>query len=208
MKESFKKKNEKKAEKEKDELTPKFTSALLFAAALPHSYFLYPIIWADPCSDVFFRAFEMSVTWIASLNALEGAAGIALGYIDYKTITGNTKDLIDGMRKKRLAFAKFAFIMAILTLFLIDTPSPNAVLPLIIGSAWTTLKIGTQISFKLTPDQFFVPRTFLAMYNLAFLIGIWYKLRRARDEKLNLEFSFFQRVEGIMVNMKNIMQDF
>jgi hypothetical protein len=37
------------------------------------------------------------------------------------------------MRKKRLAFAKFSFIMAILALCLLDKPSPNAVAPLIVG---------------------------------------------------------------------------
>jgi hypothetical protein len=47
------------------------------------------------------------------------------------------------MRKKRLAFAKFSFIMAIGTLMLLDTPSPNAVVPLIIGQGWSTLKMGT-----------------------------------------------------------------
>ena len=30
------------------------------------------------------------MTWIASLSALEGAAGIALGYLDYKVVTGNS----------------------------------------------------------------------------------------------------------------------
>jgi hypothetical protein len=37
------------------------------------------------------------------------------------------------MRKKRLAFAKFSFVMAIGALLLIDKPSQNAVVPLIIG---------------------------------------------------------------------------
>jgi len=52
------------------------------------------------------------------------------------------------MRKKRLAFAKFAFMMAIGCLFMIDKPSPNCVVPLIIGSIYNAMKIGTQIGFN------------------------------------------------------------
>lgn len=44
---------------------------MIFGAAIPHSLLLYPMIWNDPCSDMFFEAFEFSVAWIASLNALE-----------------------------------------------------------------------------------------------------------------------------------------
>ena len=29
------------------------------------------MIWNDACSDAFFMAFEVSLTWIACLNALE-----------------------------------------------------------------------------------------------------------------------------------------
>jgi hypothetical protein len=29
------------------------------------------MIWNDACSDAFFMAFEVSVTWVACLNALE-----------------------------------------------------------------------------------------------------------------------------------------
>lgn len=47
------------------------------------------------------------------------------------------------MRKKRLAFAKLSFIMAVVALFFIDKPSPNSVLPLIIANIYTTAKIGT-----------------------------------------------------------------
>jgi hypothetical protein len=45
------------------------------------------------------------------------------------------------------------------------------------------------------------------LYNLAFLIAIWYKLRQARREKLEMEFTFYQRVEGIMLRMSNIFND-
>jgi hypothetical protein len=81
------------------------------------------------------------------------------------------------MRKKRLAFAKFAFMMAVLGIFLVDKPSPNCVFPLIMGCIWNAMKLGTQIGYNLTPDRFFTPRTFLSIYNVVFLILIWYKLR-------------------------------
>jgi len=118
-------------------------SALLFACAIPHTYLLYPIIWSDPCSDTFFWAFEASMTWIAGLNAMEGAAGVSLGYIDYRSKHGNTEELNLAMRKKRMAFAKFAFIMAVVAMFMLDQPTPNCVFPLIMASGWTTLKMGT-----------------------------------------------------------------
>ena len=161
-------------------MTPMFVSASIFGCAVPHSVLLYGMIWADPCSDIFFSNFELAMTWIASLNALEGSAGVALGYLDYKVKTGNSKDLIIAMRKKRLAFAKFSFFMAISGLFLLDTPSANAVVPFIIGAGWNTMKMGTQIGYNMTPERFFIPRTFLSMYNLVFLLLIWYKLRQAR----------------------------
>jgi hypothetical protein len=44
---------------------------MIFSAAIPHSMLLYPMIWNDACSDAFFMAFEVSVTWVACLNALE-----------------------------------------------------------------------------------------------------------------------------------------
>ena len=81
------------------------------------------------------------------------------------------------MRKKRLAFTKFAFVLAVVALVLVDKPTPNCVAPLIIGSIWNAMKLGTQIGYNLTPDKFFVARTFLSFYNLAFLIAVWYKLR-------------------------------
>lgn len=165
------------------------------------------MIWNDACSDAFFMAFEISLTWVACLNALEGAAACGLGYIDYKTKSGNEPELIYAMRKKRLAFTKFAFIMAISALLLVDTPTANCVFPLIISSIWNTMKLGTQIGYNLTPERFFQARTFLSMYNLVFLLLIWYKLRQSRKDKLELEFTFYQRVEGIMLRMTDIFND-
>jgi len=117
------------------------------------------------------------MSWIAGLSALEGAAACALGYIDYKVKTGNEASLVLAMRKKRLAFAKFSFIMAIGALLLIDKPSPNAVVPLIIGQGWSAMKLGTQIGYNLTPEKFYMGRTFISIYNLVFLVLVWYKLR-------------------------------
>ena len=138
------------------------------------------------------------MTWIASLSALEGAAGIALGYLDYKVVTGNSQDLIVAMRKKRLAFAKFSFMMAIGALLLIDKPSPNCVVPLIIGQGYTAMKMGTQIGYNLTPDRFYLGRQFISMYNLVLLFALWYKLRQARRQKMDLEYMFFKRTENII----------
>ena len=45
------------------------------------------------------------------------------------------------------------------------------------------------------------------MYNLVFLLLIWYKLRQSRKDKLELEFTFYQRVEGIMLRMNDIFND-
>ena len=127
-----------------DEQTPIFVSALTFAACAPQSLLAYQMVWNDACSDAFLMSAEMAIGWIAIINALEGAAGVALGYIDYK-IKGNEggERLLIDFRKKRLAFAKFSFIMSIGTLFLLDGPSGNAVLPLIIGCGWNTVKMDT-----------------------------------------------------------------
>lgn len=116
--------------------------------------------------------------WIAACAALEGSAAVALGYIDYNVKTNNPPDLILAMRKKRLAFGKFAFIMSSGALLLIDKPSPNAVAPMIIGQAFTTLKLGTAMGFNLTPERFFYGRLFVAFYNFSLLFLIWYKLRQ------------------------------
>lgn len=142
--------------------------------------------------------------WIAALSALEGAAGCALGYIDYKVKVGNPQDLILAMRKKRLAFAKFSFVMAVGALLLIDKPSPNAVFPLIVGQTYSAMKLGTQIGYNLTPERFFLGRTFISFYNLAILCAIWFKLRQARREKMDLEFGFFKRSENIMDTMESV----
>ena len=48
--------------------------------------------------------------------------------------------------------------------------------------------MGTQMSYNLTPDRFFMPRTFISMYNLVLLLSIWYKLREARYQKVRLEY--------------------
>jgi hypothetical protein len=83
------------------------------------------------------------MNWMATVAALEGAAACGLGYIDYGTVHGNSQELILAMRKKRLAFAKLSFIMAIVALCMIDKPSPNSVAPLIVGQIYTSMKLGT-----------------------------------------------------------------
>ena len=122
----------------------------------------------------------MAITWIASVHALDGAAAVGLGYIDYNLVYQNPKDLIEDMRKKRLAFAKFSFIMAVICLLMIDKPTKHSVFPLIVGQLYSTMKIGTQVAYNLTPDKFFKSRTMLGMYNLVFLIAIWYKASQSR----------------------------
>ena len=151
---------------------------MIFGAAVPQTVLAYAMVWSDPCSDVFLQSAEMAIGWIATTNALEGAAGVGLGYIDYKLKRndGGEKLLVD-MRKKRLAFAKFSFMMAIWSLFLLDGPTANCVFPLIVGCGWNTLKMGTQIGYNLTPERFYLPRTFLSFYNLIFLFIVWYKMR-------------------------------
>ena len=57
------------------------------------------------------------------------------------------------------------------------------------------MKIGTQIGFNLTPEKFFMGRTMLSVYNLLFLLAIWYKLRKAREQKVDLEYRYFCRVD-------------
>ena len=50
-------------------------------------------------------------------------------------------------------------------------------------------------------------RTMLSVYNLSFLLIIWYKLRKAREQKLDLEYGFFMRVDEVMARMSNIFKD-
>ena len=81
------------------------------------------------------------------------------------------------MRKKRLAFAKFSFMMAVLALLMLEKPSPNVVAPMLIGQVYSGMKLGTQIGYNTTPEKFFMMRTFVSIYNVAFLFAIWYKVR-------------------------------
>lgn len=87
------------------------------------------------------------------------------------------------MRKKRLAFAKFPFIMAVLALTMVDQPSPWSVLPLLVGQVYSGIKLGTQVTYGFTPDKFYLPRTFLSLYNCVFLVAVWYSVFKARREK-------------------------
>lgn len=158
------------------------------------------MIWADPCSDVFFMCFEISVGWIAIQQALESSAYVGLGYLDYQLRHHKDESLIYTMRRKRLAFGKFAMITSMSSLMMLDPVSGNCLIPLIFGNLWTTMKMSTQIGYSLTPDRFFTPRIYIAIYNLLFLLLIWKKLRNGKEDKRHLEFEFFQRVEGIMLN--------
>ncbi len=144
---------------------------------------LYPMIWADPCSDMFFTCFELSIGWIASIQALESAAYVGLGYLDFQVRHHKDDKLTYAMRRKRLAFAKFSFITSISTLLMLDPVSGNCMLPLLVGSIWTAMKVGTQVGYNLTPDKFFMPRIFIAVYNILFILAIWIKLRAAKEEK-------------------------
>ena len=76
------------------------------------------------------------MAWIAVNAAMEGSGAVGLGYIDYKMVHGNSKELIMVMRKKRLAFAKFSFMMAIVALLMIDKPSPNSIVPMLVGQVY------------------------------------------------------------------------
>lgn len=140
------------------------------------------------------------------LNALEGAAGTSLGYIDYRN-KHTDKKLEYEMRKKKLAFAKFTFLMGTIAMTFIEGPSPNCVFPLVVGSIYSLIKFGTHASYELLPTKFYTFRLFLSMYNLAFLLLVWYKCRQGRKEKLDLEFSFYSRVEGVMLRMSEIFED-
>ena len=80
--------------------------------------------------------------------------------------------------------------MAALSLALVNIPTANCVVPLILSSLWNAIKLGTQMGYDLTPEKPFEARVFLTLYNLFFLIAIWYKVRKSRKEKLELEVSF------------------
>jgi hypothetical protein len=60
-------------------------------------------------------------------------------------------------------------------------------------------KAGTQNSYDLLPKQFFYSRIFLNMYNVLILGLMWWKVRKAREQKLNLEMSFYQRIEQLKI---------
>ena len=96
--------------------------------------------------------------------------------------------------------------MAICALLLIDKPSQHSVVPMVVGQTYGMLKLGTQLGNNLTPDKFFYARTLLCMYNLAFLIAVWYKLRQARREKLDLEYNFFVRIDSVMTRMSYLFE--
>ena len=84
---------EKKAKKQEAmevQETPSMISLLTFGMAVPHSYLVYKLIWADPCSAAFFTSYEIAMSWIATTSAFEGSAAVGLGYIDYKLVTGNS----------------------------------------------------------------------------------------------------------------------
>ena len=135
---------------------------------------------------------------------MEGSAATGLGYIDYLTKSSKDKSLIYPMRKKRLAFSKFSFIMASGCLILLEIPSTWCLVPLVIGTGWSSIKIGTQISYNLTPDKFFLARTFLSIYNLVIVLGIWYKFNQSRKDKVNLEMEFVERVNEVAMRVNSI----
>ena len=42
------------------------------------------------------------------------------------------------------------------------------------------------------------------MFNVLFLILVWYKFYKARAEKLELEVRFLDRIEGMKIRMESI----
>ena len=74
--------------------------------------------------------------------------------------------------------------MSIAALMFVENPNPMAVGLLAAGQGWTVAKMGTQMAYNLTPERFYMARSFLGMYNLAILFSIWYKLREGRNEKM------------------------
>ena len=47
----------------------------------------------------------------------------------------------------------------------------------------------------------------MSVYSLAILLAIWYKLRKARDQKLELEMEYFSRVDSVMARLANMFKD-
>ena len=85
------------------------------------------------------------MAWIATTTALEGSASVGLGFIDYgSNYLKYDVEFLQAMRRKRLAFAKGGtFFMCLLGMMLIDLPTANSVLPLIIAQGYTAMKMGT-----------------------------------------------------------------
>ena len=59
----------------------------------------------------------------------------------------------------------------------------------------------------MTPEKFFMARTMLGFYNLFILLAIWYKLRKGRQQKLELEYNLFLRVDAVMARMSHVFKD-
>lgn len=128
-----------------ENFTPKFATSMILASSLPQSYWLYSLIWADPCSSAFFTSYQLTMAWIATTTALEGSASVGLGFIDFgSNYLKSDEDFLYSMRRKRLAFAKGGTLfLCIIGLMLIDQPSANSVLPLILAQGYTAMKMGT-----------------------------------------------------------------
>ena len=182
--------------------TPHFLTITYILCSIPQSISLYMMIWNDNLSDNFFTMFDLTSGWITLLLTMEGAAGCGLGYSDYLTKKASDDEKI-WMRKKRLAFMKFSFIMSWIAMYYINTPTPNWLFPLILASFWNLFKFGTLNSYEMLPKQFFYSRTFLNIYNLLILAILWWKVRKAREEKLNLELMLFQRVESLKIKAES-----
>ena len=69
---------------------------------------------------------------------------------------------------------------------------------------WNSIKFATQNNHDLLPRQFFYSRVFLNAYNLIFLAIMWYKVRKARKEKLDLELQFFNRLENLILKTETL----
>ena len=47
----------------------------------------------------------------------------------------------------------------------------------------------------------------LGFYNIFILTAIWHKLRTGRQQKLDLEYNFFLRVDAVMARMSHVFKD-